>query len=385
MTIPPMYPAYPQQPVLTQQPWGPAPVAYPQQPQYQPPPQYQPQQQPQQPQQPQYQPQQPQGLDMNARLSGPQFPRELQGRTMQEAMQYYNLMREDFIRRQQAAQQAQPQGGQPQPQPQPQQQAPGTAQPRVPQQQDTMQQFVQDAVRQVMPEMLAPIIVPQQQRTMQETYARTAQQFPDWGQFDADIRTSLQGADAATLSNPAAWEAAYFHAKGKAMSRAPQGQPQAPYGAAPQNGNGAAPPMPPGYQQPSVPQWNGQQVQQQPQPYQTFVEGPTPQAPNGGPGYSGPADPRDEMFAKRFGIPVEVYRSGKALQGQTQAPVPMLRMPVQQQFNGGPQAPPPQGQFMPPQNFQPYGYAAPLPVGPNGQPIPPGFYNPNYSGGVASW
>jgi hypothetical protein len=387
MTIPPMYPAqyapppqgYPQgapPPVMAQQPgWAPAPAPYPQVPQYQPPPQYQPGTQPA-------------PIDMNARISGPQFPRELQGRTMQEAFQYYNIMREDFLRNQQARQAGQqpqqpgqPQGGQPQyQQPGQPQQQPGSAQPRVPQQQDTMQQFVQDAVRQVMPEMLAPIIIPQQQKTMQDTYIAATQRHQDWAQFDADIRQSLQGADANVLSNPAAWDAAYFHAKGKALSRAPQGYPQPPYGAASQQGsNGSAPPMPPGYPQQPTPQWGGMQVQPQAPQQQAFVESPTPQAPyQGGPSF---ADPRDEIFAKRFGIPVEVYRAGKVQPGTTQAPVPLLRMPQQAAFQGGPQAPQVAQWGPPPQTFQPYGYAPQAPVGPNGQPIPPGFYNPNFGNG----
>jgi hypothetical protein len=380
MSIPPMYPVQqPQpQPILTQQPgWAP-PSAYPQQPQYQ-----QPAPQPQ----PQYQ-QTPQQFDpMQVRLSGPNIPRELQGRTMQEGLQYYNIMREDFIRREQAKVQGQQQQ-QPQ-QPQPQQ---GSAQPRTGYQppqgqgqngQDPMRQFVQDAVREVMPEMLAPVIIPQQQRTMQETYVRTAQQFPDWQQFDAEIRSSLQGADANVLSNPAAWEAAYFHAKGKATDprRLQQPQPQPQYQSQQYQG-GSVPPMPQNYPQ-------QQQNFQQPQPQQqfqqpsAFVEGPTPAAPtHGGPG--GIVDPRDEIFARRFNMPVEVYRAGKARPGSTEAPIPPLRIP-QQQFNGGPQAPQQQTYQPPPQNFQPYGYAPLPPIGPNGQPIPPGFYNPNFNNGVSGY
>jgi hypothetical protein len=355
---------------MAQQPgWAPAPAPYPQ---------AQPQYQPQQPY-----PQAPAPIDMNARISGPQFPRELQGRTMQEAFQYYNIMREDFLRNQQARQAGQqpqqpgqPQGGQPQYQQpgQSQQPAPGSAQPRVPQQQDTMQQFVQDAVRQVMPEMLAPIVIPQQQKLMQDTYVAATQRHPDWVQFDADIRQSLQGADAAVLANPAAWDAAYFHAKGKALSqRAPQnmGQQFNP----PQQG-GSAPPMPPGY--PQQPQWGGHQVAPQQQP-QAFVESPTPQAPYQGSPNS--ADPRDEVFAKRFGMPLEAYRAGKPMPGTTQAPIPLLRMPQQAAFQGGPQAPQAPQWGPPPQTFQPYGYQPQAPVGPNGQPIPPGFFNPNYGNG----
>src|SRR5690348_9418454 len=89
----------------------------------------QPQGMPQAPQLPPQFAQAPQGqqFDPNQRLYGPGIPHELQGRTMGEAIRYYGIMREDFVRRQQAPQ------GQPQAQPQGQPQGAPQGAPQYPQ------------------------------------------------------------------------------------------------------------------------------------------------------------------------------------------------------------------------------------------------------------
>lgn len=365
----PMYPAQPQQPplVYAQQPgYAPAP-AQPQWPQQQQPPQMP----------PQYQ-----GADLNARLSGPGIPQELQGRTVAEGLRYYGVMREEFVRMRQAQQQQTPLQGQPQQPQQPQQQPQGgyippqSAQPRVPQQGapgqpvDPMRQYITDGLREVLPEMLAPVTQPLQQRQMQEVYGQVRARYPDWQQFEGDIMQSLVGANAQQLSSPEVLEAAYFHAKGRAMSRPPQqgGQPG------------------PGYQ----PNWPLPQQPQQPYPYQApaipyqgqapaFVEGPTPPAPAQYSPNGQAADPRDELFAKRFNVPVEVYRSWKQPQGQSHQ-LGVLRTPQQtipqQQGNGQPAQPnfgPPQYPGFPPQQFAPQPQYQP--------PVPPGWFQPSLTNG----
>lgn len=364
-----------------QQPGYAPPPAYPQQqPQYQQAPQYQPP--PQAPQAPFYQP--PQGMDRNARLSGPGIPQELQGRTVGEALQYYGIMREDFVRRNQPQYQQpqqQPQFGQqpqqqqqqqPQYQQQPQQGQP-SAQPRGPQgQPDPMRQMVADVMRETMPAMLEPLVRPVQQDQVERAYGSVRQKFAQdsmvpFDRVAGEVMQSLQGADPATLANPAAWEAAYYHAKGLALSR-PQGQQPQPLPGGPQ--------YQPYPQQPSF-----QQVQAQTQPSAAFVEGPTPPAPSfGGNGFGSSADPRDEIFAKRFGVPVEVYRTWKSQPGNSQGPIGLMRQPTpfggvppQNAFGG-----PPQLQYQQPPGWGPQQYQQPMPYQ---RPVPPGWYDPNLNGG----
>lgn len=311
-------------------------------------PQFAPQQQPQYAPQPQYQPQQsPQVADPNTRLQGPGIPQELQGKTVGEAIRYYGIMREDFVRRNQQPQyqapQQQPQQGQPQYQPG-QSQQPGfsSAQPRVPGQPqapvDPMRQMIADSIREVLPDMLAPVVQPLQRQNVEQTYNSVRGRFQDWQQFEGEILASMQGATPDIINNPTAWEAAYFHAKGKAMSQ-PRQQPQWQ----PPQSLAGGPPLPPQYQ-PQQPQFQPQVPQYQPAQSQGgyFVEGPTPPPPAYG-GPSNGADPRDELFARRFNVPVEVYRSWKAPQGQS----PNLGLLPRQQNGAQPQGAPQQP--LPPQ------------------------------------
>lgn len=354
----PVYPAQPPGPPQYQQPYVPPPT---QQPGYAPPPAY-----PQAPPPPPA----PQAVDLNARLYGAGIPPELQGRTVGEGLRYYGIMREDFAQRQAAMRTQQPLQGQPQQQaPQYQQQPPQgqpSAQPRgIPGQApiDPMRQYVAEAIRDVMPEFMNPVIQPIQQQNLERTYNGVKSRYQDWNQFEGEILQSLQGADLATLNNPAAWEAAYRHAVGNAVIRQRQGpQQQFQQPGPPQGG-------PPQYQpqQPQYPQY--------PQQAQTFVEGPTPPAPMGGPGYGPGQDPRDEDFARRFGVPVEVYRSWRG--GRVgMLPDPRQQVPPQDVWG---YARPPQQQYPQggPPGYPPQGYA------PNGQyspPPPPGFYQPPVNG-----
>lgn len=376
----PQQPIYPAQPgvLYTQQPgFAPAP-AYPQ-PGFAPPQYQQPPQQPQYGQPPQL-PQQFQGADLNARLGGPGIPPELQGRTVAEGLRYYGIMREEFARMRQQPQQ--PLQGQPGQQPQqPQQPAPQfSAQPRVPQQgvpgqPDPMRQYITDGLREVLPEMLAPLTAPITQRQVQETYGAVRSRYPDWAQFEGDIMQSLQGANAAQLSNPDVLEAAYFYAKGRGMSRPaqPQGQPgyqpagYPSYLPGPQAPAGYAPPMPQQYSATAP----------------AFVEGPTPPPPQSFSQNGQANDPRDELFARRFNVPVEVFRSWKTGQGQS-SHLGVLRAPQQtvpqQQGNGQPMQP--QYQQQPwqggPQAYQPQTFAPPAQYQ---QPVPQGYFQPSLTNG----
>lgn len=385
----PGYQPQPQQPPQYQQPMYPAgqPLQYNQQPGFAPAPAYGPQYQPQQPAP---LPQQFSGADLNARLGGPGIPQELQGRTVAEGLRYYGIMREEFMRQRQMQQGQQPLQGQPQQQPQSQpqqpqfqqpQQQPFSAQPRVPGQQsaqgDPMREYITQSLREVLPEMLAPVVLPAQQRAVQDTYTQVRSRYSDWQQYEGDIMQSLQGANAQQLSNPEVVEAAYFFAKGRAQSRAPQGQPQPPYGTAPQY----QPQWPQQPQQAPPQQWPGYQPQPQFQQQPAFVEGPTPPAPSQFGPQGQQNDPRDEIFARRSNMPLEVYRSWKQQQGQSNQ-LGILKVPQAgigpQQGNGQPQQPnygPPQQQgypVYPPQQFQPAPQFQ--------QPQPPGWFQPSLNG-----
>ena len=369
-------PVQPQPPALppgyqyATQPGFAPPPAYPQAP----PPGYPQAAPPQYPQQPGY-PQMPAGfpqggaVDLNQRLFGPGIPAELQGKTVGEGLRYYGIMREDFIRRGQQPQQPQqqpqgyqpPQYGQPpiqqqpgQPQYQQQPGGPPSAVPRVPGAPvDPQRQFIAEAIQ----EALAPVVAPLQQQNFQRIYGEVRARYPDWAQHEATIIQSMQGADPQTMANPAAWEAAYRHAVGDAIVRQRQGQ---------------HPPSGPGFQpysfggfQVAPPQQNPQAQYLPPQGAAgapTFVESPTPPPPQmPQQGY----DPADEMAARRFNMPVEVYRSWKGGRvGLLAQPTPGIApqnpfgVPVQQAPPGYPQYPQPQ--------YPPQGYPQ----------IPPGYYQP---------
>lgn len=382
----PMYPVYsPGQPQqappgvqFAQQPgFAPAPM-YPV-PGFAPQPAYPQGQQPMQyPQQAPQMPQFPQGTDLNQRLYGPQFPQELQGKTLGEAIRYYGIMREDFVNRTQQRQQP-PLQGQPGFQPQqgqfqqPQQgrnygpqQGFQSAQPQFPgqpQQPDPMRQMIQEAVQ----DALQPVVADSVQSRTEKAYAEIARRYPDFQHFAGEVFQSMQGAPPQMLVDPRAWEATYFHAKGRrttfpyqqggpGFQPTPIGQPQA----APQwPQQPQMPPQQPGFQGFPSQGPGGYPPQGQPT---AFVEGPTPAAPmTGYPGQQGGADPRDEMFARRFGVPVEIYRMSK--QNPEQAAMFALRArqpgPGQVQFQQGPPMPGQQQQVQfPPQQFPVPGYAA---------------------------
>lgn len=360
----------PQQPLQPMYPSA-QPIYYAQNPGFAPAPAYGPPQVPQ-PQPQQFQ--QPTGADLNARLSGPGIPQELQGRTVAEGLRYYGVMREEFMRQRQMQQQQQPLQGQPQqgqPQGQPQQppQPQYSAQPRVPQAPggaDPMRDYITQGLREVLPEMLAPVIQPMTEDRVKQTYLSVRQRFPDFQQYEGDVMQALQGAGPAQLTNPDVIEAAYFYAKGRAQSR---GQQPAQPGYQP-NWPSAGQQFQP--QQPQPQAWNVPQPQFQQQP--AFVEGPTPPAPQSFGPNGQQNDPRDEIFAKRYGMPLEVYRSWKTGQGQHDR-LGVLRVPQAgigpQQGNGQPMPQVPQQPQYPPQQFAPQ---------PQYQQPYPGYFQPQLNG-----
>jgi hypothetical protein len=256
------------------------------------------------------------------------WPPELHGRTLGEARRYYAIMRQDFVARQQelaSGRGAPPLAGQPGWQGGGGQGAPGGPAPAgsppggsgygAPQV-DPVRQAVQEALAAALPQALAPM----HSSAAQMAYQRVASQYPDFRQFEAEIIESLRGSPPEFLANPQAWETAYDLIRGRALrgqrllppgggQQPPQFPPAQP-GYAPAPGGwtppAAAPPANP-WGAPSPPAWGPPAPPAQAPGY--FSEAPTPPAPVPG---NAQADPRDEVAARRFGIPLEVYRASKA-------------------------------------------------------------------------
>lgn len=273
-------------------------------------------------------------VDPNMRIAqgDRRFPAELWGKTLGESMQYYSVMKQDFMQRNNPAQQPQ-QPQQPrgwgQPQQQPQAAPPPTYSGHVPvfdpsggQQ---PQPFGPDQVRQIMREEFGRLQAPMMQNTMESVRNGVAAGLPDWNQYSADIHMALQGATPEMLMNPESWKMAYYAVKGKALTERPQqAAPQAPVDPFRQNGGGTPNGNPAAVQRPAAPQ-QPQQWGQPAQPFpggQSFTEAPINQS-----AYN-PAvqadDPRDVIMAQRFGIPVEEYRQWK---GGNVPPAPQPQVP----------------------------------------------------------
>jgi len=276
----------------------------------------------------------------------PQWPQELWGRPIGEALQYYKVMRDDFLRRKREEQEAarqglrgepqqQQQGFQPQLQGQPQ---PGWRQPQgqqpqsyIPPQQQAQQQdpnqSVEQTIRRVLSEILPQVMAPVHKVSAEQAFTEVKREFPDWHQYHAQILQSLQGATEEQLSERELWRNAYYAVKGRVLSQMP-GQPT--YGA----GQSFDFDQPQGqsFHQPGGP------IHTEP-PAWDFVEAPSAgqeQAPQGG---SVMQDPRAISAARKFGIPMQEYASYWG-----------GRVPAPQRQNGQGQAPQ-QFQQQPPQRF----------------------------------
>jgi len=248
-----------------------------------------------------------------------QWPQELWGKPIGEALQYYKIMREDFLRRKREEQEAARQGLRGEPQVQQQQQPgfqpalPGQPQPgwRQPQQQgqqsyippqqqapqadstQTMEQTIRRVLGEVLPQLMAPV----HKVSAEQTFQQVKREFADWNQYHTYILQALQGASEEQLSDPELWRNAYYAVKGRLLSQI-GGQPS--YGG----------------QQLDFDQPQGQQGWHQPgTPIQTeapawdFVEAPSSQPGQGGGNGGGSVmqDPRAIQIARKFGIPLQEY------------------------------------------------------------------------------
>lgn len=349
---------------------------------------------PAQPLPPQFGPGQPgtAGMDMNTRFpNAANIPEELRGRTLGEAMRYYGIMRTDFVQRHsQGGGNGAPAGVSPAPAGAPGQPTSGQPAPGVT---DPIRRAVDEAVAAAMPRATGPAY----DAAAMVAYDRVARSFPDWMHYDAEIKTMLQGSPPELIANPQTWELAYDTVRGRRMRQPPQAPPGYPPALPPAGGaggpflgGGMGAPNPgsygtspaPGYGNPGG-GYGGYPTQAggppaPPAPY--FSEAPTPSAQNP----AIPANPNDEVFARRFGMSVEQYRAAR------QDPDAAARQALQARESGRPgqaQVPPPPGYGAPPmmpQGVPGYGYPpAPnpwpgygYPPAPPAPPAGPQFFGP---------
>lgn len=248
------------------------------------------------------------GQDLNIRIAhgDPAYPKELWGKTLGEALRFYSIMREDFMRRNQ------PGGGQPPlqgdpgappappaPAPRPAYVPPAPATPPAAGaptfDEASLQRMIDGAVSRAFAS--SPMAV----NVADQTHDRMKREYADWMHYDAEILQTLEGASAEQLANPETWRTAYFFIKGKKLSE-----------------NGGQPPAPTYQPDPHQPPIvfgsnNGQPIVSRPPAPPTsenptwFTEGPSaPPAANNG-GMDPRNDPRVQAMARRHGIPVDEY------------------------------------------------------------------------------
>jgi len=245
---------------------------------------------PQAPQQP-AQPQQIQDLNARIPVGDQRFPKELWGRTIGEALRWYNVLRD---RQAQQGQPQQPQAPQAPQQPQAPQSPAGYTPPQQPQAPQQPQGFdIEERVNTALQRALQPTY----QVTAQQTMNQVASEFGDWHQYHGQILEAIGGVPLEAMTNPETWRSAYFLVKGRALS------------------SGQAPAH---FQQPPMPQqhydngngYNGGAIRTPPPPPPGtegfFVEGPS--APPTNSGQPNPMnDPRVQLGARKFNLPVEEY------------------------------------------------------------------------------
>lgn len=179
------------------------------------------------------------GLDPNMRLTGPNVPNELQGRTVAEVIALYGGMR-NAIMQYVSQPQTPPAPGAVAP-PQAPAAQPGQAQPEgwdwrnpVP----AIQATVRDTVREIIQNEVGPALAPVIQQGNQAAIVGAMQQVaaevgPAFTTVQARVMQMLQGADPRQLANPQIWRTAANAAIGEAYTQgqlAPrqQGAPMAP-------------------------------------------------------------------------------------------------------------------------------------------------------------
>lgn len=277
---------------------------------------------PQAPTQPPQPPRELTGADLSVRIAAndQNFPRELWGKTIGEAMRYYAIMRQDFINRNQGPQPGQPplvgQPAGPTAQPpaapvasaqppartwQPSAAPPAPAAPAGGFDPSQMRDMIREEMRAALNTSSMATV------SIQTVYQQVRAEFPDWPQYDAEIQASVASADPETKLNPELWRGAYYFVKGKALS---QGQPAyVPRDAQGRDSRGAIVTPPP----PMAP---------------AFTESPTPPPSNTDTSVN---DPNDFVWAARFNIPVEEYRAWK----NGNVPAPQRPAAPQPPFGGG--------------------------------------------------
>ncbi len=268
------------------------------------------QQQPQQ-QQPTQRPMQQQApapaqnvqFDQSGRMFGAGLPQELQGKTMQEAIQIYGMMRQGYTA---ASQQQRPQQQQQQQQQTPTQQGQVAAQSRPSSPWTDPEGFFGRLLDEKLGAMLGPVV----QRTNEQEIAGVrddiSSRYPQYQQYEAAVLQRLEGLPVETLKNPQAWELALSAVVGEQMLRG-GGQQQRP-----QQNNGGQAVLP----------WQsanqGWQQQNQPQQHQSFFTESPSAVMQGG------FVPGDQQFqqgaqnlsaaqlevARRFGISPAQYAQG---------------------------------------------------------------------------
>jgi hypothetical protein len=249
------------QPLPQPAPWRPAaPQGAPQDsaPPYQPPqaqPQFQQQPgqlQPQPQPQPQFQQQAPPGVDLNQRLEGPNIPAEIRGKTIGEALQTYQGMRQIVLQMipgpgpgpQSQSQQPplQPQATRQEPQAQTQTQGFDWRNPQAGMRQAAAEAVNEAIERRVVP-MLQPLVAQSNMGAIETARRQVAAEIPNYSMIEPQILQRLQGADPLALADPRMWRIAAHTVVGEMASRG-----QWPQGGAPAQPSGAVQQVAPGAQ-----------------------------------------------------------------------------------------------------------------------------------------
>lgn len=253
-------------------------------------------------------------FDQQGRMTGAGLPQELQGKTMQEAIGLYGVMRNSYVQTQ----------SQRQPTAQGQQSAPQAQAPTATPQRGSFWSDPEGTLDRMLDQRLAPILQQSQEQSIEGARNSIAQMYPQhFANYEGEIYARLNGLPPETLANPRAWQLALEQVVGeKAMagqfnSAVPQGQPntQGFVQTVPPQGQPAAPQQyqpqiqPPQYPRAVLP-WERAQQPVAPQPF--FTESPTAGA-NGGfepNGAGGQLNPAQVEVARRMGLTPQQYVQG---------------------------------------------------------------------------
>lgn len=240
-------------------------------------------------------------FDQSGRMFGAGIPQELQGKTMQEAIQIYGMMRQGYT---QSQTQQRPQAQQT---PTQQGQVPAQARPSSPW--TDPEGFFGRLLDEKLGAMLGPVV----QRTNEQEIAGVrddiATRYPVYQQHEAAVLQRLEGLPVDTLKNPQAWELALSAVIGEQQLRGIQPQQQQRQ----QQNNGGQAVLP--WQNANQGGW---QQQNQPQQHQSFFTESPSAVMQGG------MNPGDSQFqqgannlsaaqlevARRFGISPQQYAQG---------------------------------------------------------------------------